>query len=459
MDKVIDFINVNREKYLDELKTLLAIPSISALPDHSDDVRRCAAWCADEMRRIGLENVRLIDTPGYPVVYGDWLGAPGAPTILFYGHYDVQPVDPLELWESPPFEATIRDGEIYARGSADDKGQVFMHLKAVEAHLKQNGRLPVNMKLILEGEEEVGSVNLDDFIRAHKSELAADLVVISDTSMFDRGVPSICYGLRGLVYCQIDLRGSKGDLHSGVFGGAVANPAFVLAQMIAQMKDRGGRIRIPGFYDDVRPMEEAERQAWAQLSFNEKKYRKDFGIPRLFGEAGYTTLERTWARPTLEVNGLLAGFTGEGAKTVLPALAMAKISMRLVPDQDPDQIADRFEAYVRKITPKTVELKFTRMHGGKPWMTSFDNPFVQAAGRAIERGFGRKPIFTREGGSIPVVSTFQEELGLPSVLFGVGLPDENAHAPNEKLDVSNFHNGIIASAYLYEEIARSGVPA
>ena len=459
MDKVIDFINVNREKYLDELKALLAIPSISALPDHADDVKRCAGWCADEMRRIGLENVHLIDTPGFPVVYGDWLGAPGAPTILFYGHYDVQPVDPLELWESPPFEATIRDGEIYARGSADDKGQVFMHLKAVEAHLSQNGRLPVNMKLILEGEEEVGSVHLDDFIRAHKSELAADLVVISDTSMFDRGVPSICYGLRGLVYCQIDLRGSKGDLHSGVFGGAVANPSFVLAQMIAQMKDRSGRIRIPGFYDDVRPMEEAERQAWAQLPFNEKKYRKDFGIPRLFGETGFTTLQRTWARPTLEVNGLLAGFTGEGAKTVLPALAMAKISMRLVPDQDPGKIADLFEAYVRKITPKTVELKLTRMHGGKPWMTSFDNPFVQAAGRAIERGFGRKPIFTREGGSIPVVSTFQEELGLPSVLFGVGLPDENAHAPNEKLDVSNFHNGIIASAYLYEEIAHSGAPA
>src|SRR6202163_639967 len=459
MDKVIDFINVNREKYLDELKALLAIPSISALPEHAGDVKRCAEWCADEMRRIGLENVRLIDTPGYPVVYGDWLGAPGAPTILFYGRYDVQPVDPLELWESPPFEATIRDGEIYARGSADDKGQVFMHLKAVEAHLMQHGRLPVNMKLILEGEEEVGSVHLDDFIRAHKSELAADLVVISDTSMFDRGVPSICYGLRGLVYCQIDLRGSKGDLHSGVFGGAVANPSFVLAQMIAQMKDRGGRIRVPGFYDDVRPMEEAERQAWAQLPFNERKYKKDFGIPRLFGETGYTTLERTWARPTIEVNGLLSGFTGEGAKTVLPAVAMAKISMRLVPDQDPGKIADLFEAHVKKLAPKTVELKVTRMHGGKPWMTSFDNSFVQAAGRAIEKGFGQKPIFTREGGSIPVVSTFQEELGLPSVLFGVGLPDENAHAPNEKLDVSNFHNGIIASAYLYEEIAQSGAPA
>src|SRR6266850_5373223 len=453
MDNVIDFINVNRDRYLDELKALLAIPSISALPQHAGDVRRCADWCADELRRIGLQNVKLIDTPGNPVVYGDWLGAPGAPTILFYGHYDVQPVDPLNLWESPPFEATIRDGELYARGSADDKGQIFMHFKAIEAHLKQNGRLPINMKLMIEGEEEVGSAHLDEFIKTHKSELKADVVVISDTSMFDRGVPSICYGLRGLVYTQIDLRGSKTDLHSGSFGGAVANPAFVLAQMIAQMKDKGGHIKVPGFYDDVKTLEPAERDAWAKLPFNEKKYRKDFGIPKLAGESEYTTLERTWARPTLEVNGLLSGFTGEGAKTVLPAVAMAKISMRLVPNQDPIKIMDAFEAYVRKITPKTVELKFTRMHGGKPWMASFDSPFIQAAGRAIERGFGRKPVFTREGGSIPVVSTFQEVLGLPSVLFGVGLPDENAHAPNEKLDVANFQGGIIAAAYLYQEIA------
>ena len=456
MDNVIDFINVNRDRYLDELKALLAIPSISALPQHAADVKRCAEWCADEMRRIGLGNVRLIDTPGNPVVYGDWLGAPGAPTILFYGHYDVQPVDPLNLWESPPFEATIRDGEIYARGSADDKGQVFMHFKAVEAHLKQNGRLPVNIKFILEGEEEVGSENLDGFVRAHKSDLAANVVVISDSPMFDRGIPSICYGLRGLVYFQLDLRGSSTDLHSGSFGGAVANPAFVLAQMLAQMKDRGGRIKIPGFYDAVVPLRQEERDEWARLPFNEKKYKKDFGIPRLFGESGFTTQERTWARPTFEVNGLLSGFTGEGAKTVLPALAMAKVSMRLVPNQDPNTIAGLFESYVKKLAPKTVDLKITRMHGGKPWMTSFDNPFVQAAGRAIEKGFGKAPVFTREGGSIPVVSTFQEELGLPSVLFGVGLPDENAHAPNEKLDIANFHGGIIASAYLYEEIAGTG---
>jgi acetylornithine deacetylase/succinyl-diaminopimelate desuccinylase-like protein len=272
--------------------------------------------------------------------------------------------------------------------------------------------------------------------------------------MFDRGIPSICYGLRGLVYFQIDLRGSKSDLHSGSFGGAVANPAFVLCQMIAQMKDRGGRVRIPGFYDSVRALREEERAEFKKLPFNEARYRKELGAPKLFGERGYSTLERTWARPTFEVNGLLSGFTGEGSKTVLPAVAMAKISMRLVPDQEPDRIAELFEAYVKKVAPKTVELKVTRMHGGKPWMTEFDNKFVQAAGRAIEKGFGKTPVFNREGGSIPVVSTFQEILGLPAVMFGVGLPDENSHAPNEKLDLGNFHGGIIASAFLYDEVAR-----
>ena len=455
MNAIIDFINTNRDRYVDELKTYLAIPSISALPEHTGDVRRCSEWTVEELRRIGLQNVRLIETPGYPVVYGDWLGAPGAPTILFYGHYDVQPVDPLDLWESPPFEAAVREGEIYARGAADDKGQIFMHFKAVEAVMKQVGRLPVNIKFILEGEEEVGSAHLDEFVRDHKDQLAADVVVISDSPMFDRGVPSICYGLRGLVYFQIDLRGTKTDLHSGSFGGAVANPAFVLAQLLAQMKDRGGRVKIPGFYDNVQPLKEEERAEFKKLPFNEKRYRQDLGAPKLFGERDYTTLERVWARPTFEVNGLLSGFTAEGAKTVIPAVAMAKVSMRLVPDQDPGQVAWLFEAYLKKVTPKTVELKITRMHGGKPWMTDFDNRFVQAAGRAIERGFGQRPVFNREGGSIPVVSTFQEVLGLPSVLFGVGLPDENAHAPNEKLDLGNFHNGILASTFLYEEIGRA----
>jgi acetylornithine deacetylase/succinyl-diaminopimelate desuccinylase-like protein len=452
MNNVVDYINPNRDRYIDELKEYLAIPSISGLPAPPADVGKCAEWTAAEMTRIGLQNVRLIETPGPPVVYGDWLGAEGAPTILFYGHYDVQPVDPLDLWESPPFEATVRDGELYARGAADDKGQVFMHFKAIEAHMKQNGRLPVNIKIILEGEEEVGSSHLDDFVRDHQQDLAADVVVISDSPMFDRGVPSICYGLRGLVYFQIDLRGTKSDLHSGSFGGAVANPAMVIAQILGQMKDRGGRIRIPVFYDDVRELREEERAEFRKLPVNETRYRKELGAPKLFGESGYTTLERVWGRPTFEVNGLLSGFTGDGAKTVIPAVAMAKVSMRLVPDQNPDTIAQRFEEYVKKVSPKTVELTVTRMHGGKPWMTDFDNPFVQAAARAIEKGFGKTPVFNREGGSIPVVATFQELLGLPSVLFGVGLPDENAHAPNEKLDLGNFHGGVIASAYLYKEI-------
>jgi len=452
MNDVVDFINVNRDRYVEELKAFLAIPSISALPEHAADVRRAAEWAADCLRTAGLDNVRLDETPGNPIVYGDWLNAPGRPTILFYGHYDVQPVDPVEQWTSPPFEATVRDGEIYARGAADDKGQVFMHMKAVEAFLKKAGSLPVNIRFFLEGEEEVGSSHLDDFVRAHKEALAADVVVISDSPMFDRGIPSICYGLRGLVYCQIDLRGSKTDLHSGSFGGALANPAFVLAQVLAQMKDRGGRVKIPGFYDDVRALSEAERAEWKKLPFNETRYRKELGAPKLAGESGYSTLERVWARPTFEVNGLLSGFTGAGAKTVLPATSMAKISMRLVPDQDPDKVMDQFESYLRKVCPKTVELTVTRMQGGRPWMTEFDNEYVRAAGRAIEQGFGKAPVFNREGGSIPVVSTFQEELGVPSVLFGVGLPDENAHAPDERLDLGNFHNGIIASAYLYQEI-------
>jgi acetylornithine deacetylase/succinyl-diaminopimelate desuccinylase-like protein len=417
---VIDFINTNRDRYIDELKHFLAIPSVSALPEHASDVKRCAEWTAGEMRRVGLKNVRLVETAGNPVVYGDWLHASGAPTMLLYGHYDVQPVDPVDLWESPPFEATVRDGEIYARGAADDKGQVFMHFKAIEAHMKKTGRLPVNIKVIIEGEEEVGSVNLDEFVRAHKGDLGADVVVISDSAMFDRGVPSICYSLRGLVYFQIDVRGSTSDLHSGIFGGAVVNPNLALVQILAQMKDRGGRVKVPGFYD------------------------------------GYSTLERVWARPTFDVNGLLGGFTGEGAKTVIPAVAMAKVSMRLVPDQDPDKIAGLFEAYVKKVAPRSVELKVTRMHGGKPWITDYHNTYVQAASRAIEQGFGKAPVFCREGGSIPVVSTFQQELGAPAVLFGVGLPDENAHAPNEKLDLGNFHNGIVASAILYDELAATG---
>jgi acetylornithine deacetylase/succinyl-diaminopimelate desuccinylase-like protein len=452
---VIDFINTNRDRYLKELTEYLAIPSVSALVEHAADMRRCADWTADHLRAVGLQNVRTIDTPGHPVVYADWLNAPGAPTVLFYGHYDVQPVDPLDQWISPPFEATVRDNELFARGATDDKGQLFVHVKALEAHLGQTGSLPINARVILEGEEEIGSPNLDQFIRDHRDELACDVVVISDSGMFDKGVPSICYGLRGLSYFQIDLRGTTTDLHSGSFGGAVANPGFVLAQVLSQMKDRGGHVKIPGFYDDVRELTEREREEFRRLPFNEKQYRKGLGAPKLHGETGFSTLERTWARPTFEVNGLLSGFTGEGAKTVIPATAMAKVSMRLVPNQDPDKIAALFEEYVKKVTPKSVELKVTRMHGGKPWMTELDNAYVKAAARAIELGFNRTPVYTREGGSIPVVSTFQSELNAPTVLFGLGLPDENAHAPNEKFDLDNFFGGIIAAAYLYEEIAKT----
>ena len=452
MDSVVDFINVNRDRYIDELKEYLSIPSISALPDYAPEVIRCAEWTADELRRVGLENVRLVETEGYPVVCAEWLHAGEAPTIIFYGHYDVQPVDPLDKWETPPFAATVRSGELYARGAVDDKGQIFMHFKAIEACIKQKGLLPVNIKLILEGEEEVGSENLDSFLRDRSSEYSADVLVISDTPMFDRGVPSLCYGLRGLTYCQIDLRGTTSDLHSGSFGGAIANPAFVLSQLLAQMKDRSGRIKIPGFYDDVLPLRDEERAEYARLPFNERRFREELGSPKLFGEKGFTTLERMWARPTFEVNGLYSGFTEEGAKTVIPAVAMAKVSMRLVPDQNPERVGDLFEAYVRKVAPRTVDVSVTRMHTGKPWMTDFANPFVQAAGRAIERGFGRKPVFTREGGSIPVIASFEERLGLPAVLFGIGLPDENAHAPNEKLDLDNFHRGVISVAALYEEI-------
>ena len=453
MNDVIDFIHANRDRYVEELTQFLTIPSISAMPEHRADVRRCAEWAADEMRRIGLENCRVIDTAGHPLVYGDWLHAEGAPTVLFYGHYDVQPVDPVELWTSPPFEPTVRDGEIFARGACDDKGQVFVHFKAIEAHMKKSGRLPVNFKVILEGEEEVGSENLGPYVREHAAELGCDMVLISDTEMFDRGVPSICYGLRGLAYMQIDIRGTKGDLHSGQYGGAVANPANVLAQVLAQLKDKSGTVKIPGFYDDVRALTEEERAEFRRLPFDEKGVKKHLGAPRLFGERGYSVLERMWARPTLDVNGLLSGWTGEGSKTIIPAVSMAKVSMRLVPNQTPEKIAQLFEAYVRKITPKTVDVKVTNLHGGMPWMTEFDNPYVQAAGRAIEKGFGKRPVFTREGGSIPIVADFQASLNAPVVLFGFGLPDDNLHAPNEKFNLENFFNGILASAFLYEEVA------
>ncbi len=452
MQNVLTFIEKNQDRYLEELKEFLRIPSISNNAENRKDVLRCAHYVADQLKSIGMQQVQLFPTPGHPLVYGEWLGAPGQPTVLFYGHYDVQPVDPLDLWVSGPFEPTIRNGEIYARGSADDKGQVLMNLKGVEAHLKANAKLPVNVKFLIEGEEEVGSANLDNFIADHRELLKADVVLISDTPMFDRGVPSICYGLRGLVYFQLDLKGSNCDLHSGSFGGTVINPNFALAQIIMRLKNDQSRIQIPGFYDDVVEMSSKEKQELQRLPFDEEKYQTDLGAPALFGEPGYGVLERIWVRPTLEVNGLCGGFIGAGAKTVIPAKAFAKISMRLVPNQDPDKIARLFEKYVVQIAPSSVEVTVTRMHGGKAWVAPIDHPAIQASSRAFEKSFGKRPVFVREGGSIPVVATFAELLGVPSVLMGIGLPDENAHAPNEKLDLFNFQHGIIGSAHFFNEM-------
>ena len=453
IDRIVDYINVHRDRYVDELKQYLAIPSVSALPQHQGDVRTAAEWSAEHMRGIGLENARLIETPGNPIVYGEWLKAPGAPTILFYGHYDVQPVDPVELWESPPFEATVREGEIYARGSADDKGQVFMHFKAIEAHLKQAGRLPINIKVFLEGEEEVGSLHLDPFVRENKPLLAADVVVISDSAMFAREIPSICYGLRGLVYYQIDLRGTKSDLHSGVFGGAMANPAFVLSQIIAQLKDKSGRIRIPGFYDAVRDLTDAERAEWKKLPFDEKQFAAGLGISHGSGEKGFSAIERRWARPTCDVNGITSGYQGPGAKTVIPSKASAKISMRLVPDQDPRDIREKFQRAIRSRLPDNCKLEFIDHGLLEPALLPIDKPEMKLAAEAMEIGFGKQPVFIREGGSIPVGSLFKRELGLDTIFVGFGLPDDNLHAPNEKFDLESFHAGRRTAAALYAKLA------
>jgi acetylornithine deacetylase/succinyl-diaminopimelate desuccinylase-like protein len=454
MHPAITYIQERRDAFVEELKTFCRIPSVSTKSEHKADIQRAAEWVADTMRGIGLEHVQIMPTAGHPVVYADWLHAPGKPTALIYGHYDVQPPEPLDLWITGPFDPTVRNGELYARGAVDDKGQVFMHLKALEAHLKTQGSLPVNVKLLIEGEEEIGSPNLDPFIAKHQDMLKAGVVVISDTAMIAKGAPGITHGLRGMVYFQIDVEGTKSDLHSGSFGGAVINPAFALAQILSQLKDGNGRITIPGFYDDVRKLPTEERRAMTRLPFSEKKFQKQIGAPALFGEKGFTTLERLWARPTLEINGLYSGFIGEGAKTVLPGRAMAKVSMRLVPNQDPAKIARLFTQHVKRIFPKTVRLKMTEISGrGTPWLAPTDHPAMQALAQAIQKGFGKKPVFTRTGGTIPVVATFTRLLKAPSLLMGIGLPDENAHAPNEKLDLDNLHHGMLSAVHLWDELA------
>ncbi len=452
MKQVLNYIDNNKDRYLSELKHLIAIPSISTNPENKGDVLRCAEWVKGHLQSIGMNNAQIFPTEGHPVVYAEWLGAEGKPTILLYGHYDVQPVDPLNLWTSPPFEATIRNGNLYARGSADDKGQVFIHLKSIEAFMKNVGSLPINIKMLIEGEEEIGSEHLSPFVSSHKELLKADLVLISDTSMFARGVPSVCYGLRGLSYMQIDLVGPNKDLHSGSYGGSVHNPIQALAEIIAQLHDENGRITIPSFYKDVRKLSKKERDAYKKLPWNDKNYAKELGVKSLYGEKGFSTLERLWARPTLECNGIWGGFTGEGAKTVLPSKASAKISMRLVPDQKADKIAALFQKHINKIAPKSVSVTVRYLHGGEAAITPIESPGVQAAVAALEKGFGKKPLYQREGGSIPIVIQFKQILGLDTVLLGFGLPDENAHAPDEFLNLDNFYGGIRTAAHFYNEL-------
>ena len=450
MDQILNYVEANHSRYLDELKELIAIPSVSTDPQRKEDVARCAEWIASHLRSIGMQTVQVFATAGHPIVYADWMGAPGKPTVLFYGHYDVQPVDPVNLWTSPPFDATIRGENLYARGTADDKGQVFVHFKSIEAYLKNVGRLPINLKMIIEGEEEIGSEHLEIFVQEHKGLLKADLVLISDTPMFAKGVPSVCYGLRGISYMQLEVAGPNRDLHSGSFGGSVHNPIQALAEMIAGMHDKNGRVTIPGFYDDVKPLSKKERRALLKLPWSDKKYARELGVGALYGEKGFSTLERLWARPTLECNGIWGGFTGEGAKTVLPSKATAKISMRLVPDQSAGKIAKLFERHVKKIAPKTVQPKAIYIHGGEPAVTPIDSPGVKAAVAALEKGFGKKPVYQREGGSIPIVVQFKQILGLDTVLLGFGLPDENAHAPDEFISLENFFGGIRTSVHFLE---------
>ncbi|HET9425202.1 MAG TPA: dipeptidase [Gemmatimonadaceae bacterium] len=448
-----DFFTANRARIRDELFEFLRIPSVSARSEHNPDTKRAAEWLSAAMTKVGLKTT-IHQTPGHPIVVGEWRGAPGAKTVLIYGHYDVQPAEPLELWDSPPFEPTIRDGRIYARGSVDDKGQLYLHVKALESHFAQHGKLPLNVIVLAEGEEEVGSVNLEQFIRKHEKELACDCVVISDSTMFAPGLPSILSSLRGLAYFEINVQGPAGDLHSGIYGGAVVNPAMALARILATMHDAEGRVMIDGFYDDVRDWGDDARAGIRKLPFEEKHFLAEVGAPALGGEKGYGVLERLWARPTCEVNGLLSGYTGEGAKTVLPAKAMAKVSCRLVPDQDPSKIEKLMEAHVKKVAPKGVTVTVTHLHGGRPWRNEPKGPFFEAARDALKEAYGKDPVVTGEGGSIPVVGDFERILKAPVLLIGFGLPGENAHAPNEWMSVENFEKGMVAMAGMYGRLAK-----
>ena len=441
MQNIKQYVGENKQRFLDELFELLRFPSVSADPKYKDDMLKTAEYVAEKLRSAGADKVEICPTAGYPIVYGEKIIDSSLPTVLVYGHYDVQPPDPLELWKTPPFEPKIRDGKIYARGSCDDKGQFYMHVKAFELMISTN-TLPCNIKFMIEGEEEVGSNNLGIFVGQNTERLKADVVLISDTSMISLEHPSLETGLRGLSYVEVEVTGPDRDLHSGVYGGAVANPATILAKLIASMHDENNHITIPGFYDDVLELSAQEREMLNKAPYNENEYKLDLKVDELWGEKGYTTLERTGTRPTLEVNGIWGGYTGEGAKTVLPSKASAKISMRLVPNQQSDKITKLFKDHFEKIAPKSVKVKVSPHHGGEPVVTPTDSIAYKAAQKAILESFGKEPIPTRGGGSIPIVALFEKELGIKTVLMGFGLDSDNLHSPNEKFDIANFYKGI-----------------
>ena len=450
---VLARIDAEKETYLEELKEYIRIPSISTDPAYKADVLRAADFLEGQLRAAGL-TTEQIQTAGNPLVYAEWLGAPGKPTVLFYGHYDVQPADPLELWRNPPFEPTVEGDKLVARGSTDDKGQSYTHAKAVAAMLRERGTLPVNVKFLVEGEEEAGGEAIDRYVREDGGKrLACDAVMISDTSLYAPGQPALIYGLKGLSYMEIKVTGPNRDLHSGTFGGAVTNPLNALGQIIAKLRDeKTGKILIPGFYDDVRPLEEWERKEFAGLPFDEDQYRTELGVAELFGEEGYSTRERTWARPTCDVNGIFGGYMGKGAKTVLPSWGGAKVSMRLVPDQEPKKIAKLFTDYVQSIAPKSVKVEVEFLHGADPVVVEAKGPIVDAAMDAMEDVWGARPVRIREGGSIPIVSTFASVLGAPVLLLGFGLNDDGLHSPNEKFNISHFYNGIRSVARLLDRL-------
>jgi acetylornithine deacetylase/succinyl-diaminopimelate desuccinylase-like protein len=450
---VTEFIEGRREQHLAELCEFLRIPSVSAKSEHKPDIERACQWVADHLRSAGFKTVEIVPTNLHPLVYAESLEAPGKATILFYGHYDVQPAEPFDLWTSPAFEPQARDGNLFGRGTADDKGQVHIHLKALESIHQVNGKFPINIKVLIEGEEEVGSVSLWDYVQKNKQKLKADALIVSDTSMLSKGVPSITYALRGMNYYQIELTGPARDLHSGVYGGAVPNPLTVLTELLAKLHDKNSRITVPGFYDDVATVSRQERKELDSLPWKKKDFEKAVGAPGYFGEKGFTTMERLWIRPTLELNGIWGGYQGEGAKTVIPSKAYAKFSTRLVPNQDPKKIAKLVDQHVRKLLPKTVHCKFELLSTGKPWVAPYHAPIFHVAQSALQKGFGKKAVFIREGGSIPFVTQMHDTFKVPCVLIGFGLPDENAHAPDEHLSLDNYYGGIKAIAHFYEDLA------